>query len=128
MAKNTWYKPGGQDADSKIADDIDKILSSTGIDQGSETFWREFESRLKVAVPHRYKASAPAERRQTGSSGPPVSGGRIGREVKGKTLIRLSPERMSILKEKGIDPSSDEAKPLLRAFMQYDKENKINTR
>jgi hypothetical protein len=131
MAKHTWYRPDGNDNDSAITRTIDNNLAAEGFDPKTSEYWQELEARVKKYLPHR---AGRATVSSTGGNGQGeqakpksvVAGsGREGQSsVSPKGTFKLSPARVSAMKEAGVwdDPKKrDEA---IRRYRDYDKENK----
>jgi hypothetical protein len=124
MSENKWYDPSGKDEDSAIALTIDNRMAQEGWDPRTPEYWEELTERLKKRLPHRMnRGNIPAGRRNP----PPVAGS--GREGSGssQTTYKLSADRVAAIKEIGAWDDPKKRAEMIRAYQQYDKENRDGT-
>lgn len=126
MSRNIWYDPQGKDMDSEIAQSLDKKLTAEGFDPAAEEYWEELDDRLARYLPQHYssagtKPRTPGRPRSivTGSGRESVPAGRANE-------FRLSPERVTAMKEAGAwdDPTRKAA--MVKRFVDFDRKNKGN--
>jgi len=125
MKKNSWYKHGGADTDSVVAKAVDDQLVRDGYDPRTNEYWDELNDRLAEKLPHRFKRSAPENRR----SSPPVSGSDKdgptgGVKTPGKFL--LSAARVQALKDSGVWDDVEARNKMIKRYQQYDAEKGKN--
>ncbi len=130
MSQHTWYRPDSPDEDSLITRTIDNKLASEGWDPKTKEYWEELNKRLKKYLPHRVKGATVqqddgAQRVKPKS---PVAGS--GREANtsnaAKGTFRLSPERVSAMKDAGLWDDSKKRNEAIKRYRDYDKTNKGN--
>lgn len=103
-SKNDWFKPGGVDDDSAIADAIAVKLVKEGYDPKTDDYYEELDERLaKRGIgqgddDYEDEPRKPAQRRS-----PPIGGGGSGRGDigSGKTSVTLPTAFINALKESG---------------------------
>jgi hypothetical protein len=119
LKKNGWFDPQARDTDSRIAKVVDQELASEGWDPADPEYWDELDSRLSNRLPHRYTAKGGQKRVTPTASGrsPAVAGNKPG-------TITLSRERVQAIKEAGAWDDVAKRNKMIRAYAQYDRENK----
>ena len=117
--KNSWFDPQARDTDSRIAKVIDQELATEGWDPADPEYWEELDSRLSARLPHRYTAKGGSTRR----SGPTASS-RVASTTAKPGTITLSRERVQAIKEAGAWDDVERRNKMIRAYAQYDRENK----
>ena len=117
--KNSWFDPQARDTDSRIAKVIDQELAGEGWDPADPEYWEELDSRLSARLPHRYTAKGGNTRR----SGPTASS-RVASTTAKPGTITLSRERVQAIKEAGAWDDVERRNKMIRAYAQYDRENK----
>ena len=117
--KNSWFDPQARDTDSRIAKVIDQELATEGWDPADPEYWEELDSRLSARLPHRYTAKGGSTRR----SGPTASS-RVTSTTAKPGTITLSRERVQAIKEAGAWDDVERRNKMIRAYAQYDRENK----
>lgn len=110
--ENSWFKQGGADDDSAIADAIALKLVKEGYDPKSDDYWDELDDRLSQkgigssdndqqdqsqSQRERQEVDARPARRRS----PPVSGGSGRGDLGGKVKITLPTEYIKTLKDNG---------------------------
>jgi hypothetical protein len=117
--KNSWFDPQARDTDSRIAKVIDQELATEGWDPSDPEYWDELDSRLSARLPHRYTAKGGNTRR----SGPTASS-RVASTTAKPGTITLSRERVSAIKDAGAWDDVEKRNKMIRAYAQYDRQNK----
>lgn len=122
LKKNSWYDPQSRDTDSRIAKVIDQELVSDGWDPADPEYWEELDSRLQSRLPHRYvKASGERKPRSPG----PTASSRVANTATAKPgTITLSRDRVQAIKDAGAWDNVERRNKMIRAYAQYDRENK----
>ena len=121
LKKNSWYDPQARDTDSRIAKVIDQELAADGWDPSDSEYWEELDSRLSARLPHRYTAKGGQQTRRGG----PTSSSRVANTTSSKPgTITLSRERVSAIKDAGAWDDVEKRNKMIRAYAQYDRENK----
>lgn len=98
--KNDWFKPGGANDDSAIADTIAAKLVKEGFDPKSDDYWEELDDRLESkGIGEREENNPPPTPRK---KSPPMGGGNgRGDMGSGKVAISLPTAYINALKENG---------------------------
>ena len=119
LKKNSWYDPQARDTDSRIAKVVDQELAGEGWDPADPEYWDELDSRLSNRLPHRYTAKG-GQKRVT-----PTASGRTA-AVQGQKpgTITLSRDRVQAIKEAGAWDDVAKRNKMIRAYAQYDRQNK----
>jgi hypothetical protein len=121
LKKNSWYDPQARDTDSRIAKVIDQELAADGWDPSDSEYWDELDNRLQSRLPHRYTSKGGNSRRSTG----PTASSRVSNAESAKPgTIRLSPERVSAIKDAGAWDDVEKRNKMIRAYANYDRANK----
>jgi hypothetical protein len=122
LKKNSWYDPQARDTDSRIAKVVDQELAADGWDPGDPEYWEELDNRLQSRLPHRYTGKGGNNRR---SSAGPTASSRVANTSSVKPgTIRLSPERVSAIKDAGAWDDITKRNKMIRAYANYDRQNK----
>ena len=123
LKKNSWYDPNARDTDSRIAKVIDQELAQDGWDPSDSEYWEELDSRLSARLPHRYTSRGGNNKR---SSAGPTASSRVANTNGGQKpgTITLSRERVQAIKDAGAWDDTDKRNKMIRAYAQYDRENK----
>lgn len=128
-----WYDRNGGNEDSAIVNAIDKVLTQERIlDPRTPAYWAELEKRVAKRLPHRFQKNStqaedvdvddePEERTQR--RGPPVGGGRSSGAPVGPNQIRLSPERVQMLKDANLWDDPVMRKRMALRYAEYDRNN-----
>jgi hypothetical protein len=125
MSKNTWYNPDGKDEDSEIALIIDKRLANEGWDPTTPEYWEELGKRVEKRLPHRASRGSMSQSNGGKRNPPPVSGsGRESSSSNSQGSYKLSPERVSALKDAGIWDDPKARADAIKRFQSYDKEQR----
>ena len=121
LKKNSWYDPQARDTDSRIAKVIDQELAADGWDPSDSEYWDELDSRLSARLPHRYTAKGGNTKRSAG----PTASSRVANTSSAKPgTITLSRERVQAIKEAGAWDDVARRNKMIRAYAQFDKENR----
>jgi hypothetical protein len=120
LKKNSWYDPQARDTDSRIAKVIDQELASDGWDPADPEYWDELDSRLSSRLPHRYTSKGGKSR---SNAGPSASNRSSSSPAKSGT-ITLSKARVDAIKDAGKWDDIAERNKMIRAYAQYDRQNK----
>lgn len=122
LKKNSWFDPQARDTDSRIAKVIDQELAGEGWDPSDPEYWDELDNRLSARLPHRYASKGGASTRR--SAGPTASS-RVANTANARPgTITLSRERVQAIKDAGAWDDVDKRNKMIRAYAQYDRENK----
>lgn len=120
LKKNSWFDPQARDTDSRIAKVIDQELAADGWDPSDSEYWEELDSRLSSRLPHRYTAKGGSTKRAN-----PTASSRVTNAGAAKPgTITLSRERVSAIKDAGAWDDVEKRNKMIRAYAQYDRENK----
>ena len=122
LKKNSWYDPQARDTDSRIAKVIDQELASDGWDPSDPEYWDELDNRLSARLPHRYASKGGSQQRR--ASGPTASSRVANTTTARPGTITLSRERVSAIKDAGAWDDVEKRNKMIRAYAQYDRENK----
>ena len=142
-AQNTWYRHGGNDKDSQIAQRISVVLDAEGYDPHSDEYWQELQARVEKhpQLKHNFEHSERRDReddetdaddeaeRVSGNSrsngakprrgGPQFAvGGRERPLKRGEAYI--SPERRAALEELGVWDDPKLRDKYVRRYREYD--------
>jgi hypothetical protein len=120
LKKNSWYDPQARDTDSRIAKVIDQELAADGWDPSDPEYWDELDSRLSTRLPHRYTSKGGSSQKRGG----PTASSRVESNSVKPGTIRLSPERVSAIKDAGAWDDVEKRNKMIRAYAQYDRNNK----
>lgn len=124
MGRNNWYDPEMKDADSKIAQALDKTLSEEGYDPSSQDYWEELDERLQKYLPHRYNVMYSANTRNSRPRSVVTSSGR---ETSGNSKpneYRLTPDRVAAIKEAGMWENIELRNKMAKKYAEYDRQQK----
>jgi hypothetical protein len=122
LKKNAWYDPQARDTDSRIAKVIDQELAQDGWDPADPEYWEELDNRLSARLPHRYTAKGGKDSRK--SAGPTASS-RVANTTSQKPgTITLSRDRVQAIKDAGAWDDVAKRNKMIKAYAQYDRENK----
>jgi len=124
MKRNNWYDPHLKDADSKVAQSIDQVLTEEGFDPTTQDYWEELDDRLQKYLPHRYKISYSADTRNSRPRSVVGSSGRESVSSPKQGEYRLTPERVSAIKEAGMWENKELRNKMAQRFAEYDKQQK----
>jgi hypothetical protein len=124
MSKNSWYDPQGGDADSRVALAIDASLGQEGWDPRTEEYWEELSERLSKYLPHRTQKRNTQQRQQRTQPKQTTTGsGRDGNKGGGReNAFKLSPERVSAMKDAGIWEDVEARNKMIAKYRAFDKE------
>jgi len=121
LKKNSWYDPQARDTDSRIAKVVDQELAAEGWDPSDSEYWAELDNRLSARLPHRYTKFGGASTRRAG----PTASSRVSNETSAKpNTITLSRERVQAIKDAGAWDNVEKRNKMIRAYAQYDRNNK----
>ena len=122
LKKNSWYDPQARDTDSRIAKVIDQELVTDGWDPADPEYWSELDNRLQSRLPHRYTSKGSREGKR--SAGPTASSRSDSATSQKPGTITLSRERVQAIKEAGAWDNVEKRNKMIRAYAQYDRQNK----
>jgi len=125
MERNPWYDPNGKDLDSEITQRIDKKLTEEGYDPASEDYWDELDDRLAKYMPH--KANRVYNDSNTRTSRPRsvmTSSGRETTATLKPNEMRISPERVTAMKEAGLWDNPKLRQKAIQNYAAWDRQNK----
>lgn len=143
VAENPWFKAGGADDDSVIADAIAAKLKKEGYDPTTDDYWDELDERLEKRgigsrdnddddedqsqsenlrqeeEPRRRERQEPAKRRGS----PPVGGGSGRGDLgAGKQQVTLPTEYVNTLKQNGLWDNVEQRNRLIKGYLERVKE------
>lgn len=140
MARNSWFRPGGTDNDSRIAKTLDDAVAAEGYDPATEEYWNELDRRIKKHLPERVRharqeddtldddeadENPPAKNRggkQEEGGRSHVRGSSAGGQAGGKRVrVVLSKERVQALKDAGIWDDVERRNKMIRQYQEYDR-------
>lgn len=145
LRKNSWYKIGGEDADSQRLGHIDDQVLKDGYDPATPAYWQELDRRARKALPHRFKSKTKEveedddeddDEDETGEKETPKprskakggptfrSGGRNVTLKKGQVYV--SRERRQAMEEAGVWEDPVLRKQYLSSYAKYDRDNAGN--
>lgn len=129
MRDHSWYKPDGNDMDTKITRTIDDSLAEEGWDPKTPEYWEELRARIKKVLPHRVAGGKVATTDTPAPAGKQlksvVSGnGGESQAPSSKGTFSLSAERVSALKEAGMWNDPKQRADAIKRFREFDKANK----
>ena len=83
-------------------------------------YWEELDSRLSSRLPHRYTAKGGSNKRAN-----PTASSRVANTTSAKAgTITLSRDRVNAIKDAGAWDDVEKRNKMIRAYAQYDRENK----
>ncbi len=119
MKGKSWYKAGGSDMDSQIAQRVDQSLVDEGWNPATEEYWEELDNRLQRYLPHRYNEDnidedfqKPRKPRSVVTS--------TGKEsfAGGKNTFVLSPEQVRAMKDAGMWDDPVKRQSMIKRYAQ----------
>lgn len=134
METKPWYDLNGGNEDSAIVNAIDKTLTNERvIDPRTPAYWVELEKRVANKLPHRFGKNSGSQPESVETDdeadergqrrGPPVGGGRSSSTPPGPNQIRLSPERVKMLKEANLWEDPIMRKRMAIRYAEFDRNN-----
>lgn len=121
-----WYNPAGNNVESKIIMAIDQDVSNEGFDPTTDDYWDEIEARAKNFLPHRINSAHNGAQVRNAALNSPVGGSSrsAGASTAGKTVFKLSAERVQAMRDSGAwdDPKRKQA--AIKQFRDYDSKQK----
>ena len=118
MERNSWFNPDGKDLDSKVAKQVDELLTSEGWDPNTTDYWEELDNRLQKYVSHRYNGKTDENPNQRSKPRGIVTGS--GREsasrAGGKNTFTLSPEQVRAMKDAGFWDDSEKRNKMIKRY------------
>ena len=130
MRRNSWYNPGGNDTDTRVAKKMDELMAAQGWDPTDADYWDELDSRLQKELPHRYNGNNDEDSRNVrrprnvvGSSGREASAAYGGSN---RSQFVLSPDRVKAMKEAGAWDNPERKAKMIKQFIAYDRSNRNN--
>ena len=122
LKRNSWFDPQARDTDSRSAKVVDQELVADGWDPSDPEYWDELDNRLTARLPHRYTAKSGNNQRRAAG---PTSSSRVANTSSAKPgTITLSRERVNAIKDAGAWDDVAKRNKMIRAYAQYDRENK----
>ena len=120
LKKNSWFDPQARDTDSRIAKVVDQELAADGWDPSDSEYWEELDSRLSSRLPHRYTSKGGSNKRAN-----PTASSRVANTASPKAgTITLSRDRVQAIKDAGAWDDVERRNKMIRAYAQYDRQNK----
>lgn len=136
-AEHKWYKgPKSNDMDSRILTLVDNALLAEGWDPSDPSYWDELRDRAAKRLPHRFTTTKSSpERRESGynagdgaaprQSRSPVAGSSSSSVGSGgKTVYRLSDERVRAMKEAGMWDDPIKRANMIKRYREQDAKAK----
>lgn len=128
MERNTWYDPNGRNEDSQIAQLIDKKLTEEGFDPSSEDYWDQLDERMKKRMPdYSNRAYNDSNVRNQRPRSVVTSSGREATATTKSNEFRLTPDRVSAMKEAGVWDNIELRKKAISNYVNWDRANKSRT-
>jgi hypothetical protein len=123
LKKNSWFDTQARDTDSRIAKVIDQELAADGWDPSDSEYWDELDNRLQSRLPHRYTARGTSNNKRSAAG--PTASSRVANSSNAKpNTITLSRERVSAIKDAGAWDDVAKRNKMIRAYADYDRNNK----
>jgi len=125
MEENPWYDPSGKNEESQIAQVIDKRLTNEGFDPTTQDYWDELSDRLQKYIPTSQKQGYNETSTRNGRPKSVMTSS--GRETTATTKsneFRLSPARVSAMKEAGLWDNVELRQNAIRKYAEWDRSNK----
>ncbi len=125
MEENTWYDPQGQNEESQIAQVIDKRLTNEGYDPSSQDYWDELTDRMKKYIPaSKNSGYNDTHIRNQRPKSVMTSSGRETTATTKSNEFRLSPQRVTAMKEAGLWDNPTARQNAIRKYAEWDRTNK----
>jgi len=121
LKKNSWYDPEARDTDSRIAKVVDQELATDGWDPSDPEYWDELDNRLQSRLPHRYTARGNSNNKRAAG---PTASSRVAEASAKPGTITLSRDRVQAIKDAGAWDNVERRNKMIRAYAQYDRNNK----
>jgi hypothetical protein len=114
IERNGWYKPDLSDTDSKIAKQVDEVLSKEGWSPSDPDYWDELQKYL----PHRYNG---ADKRESSQRTPRNTVGSSGREASAayggtNRTFTLSAEQVRAMKDAGMWDNPEKRAKMIKRY------------
>ena len=118
IERNSWYKPDLSDTDSKIAKQVDEVLSKEGWSPSDPDYWDELDNRLQKYLPHRYNG---ADKRESSQRTPRNTVGSSGREASAayggtNRTFTLSAEQVRAMKDAGMWDNPEKRAKMIKRY------------
>ena len=116
--RNAWYKPDLSDTDSKIAKQVDEVLTKEGWNPSDPDYWDELDNRLQKYLPHRYNG---ADKRESSQRTPRNTVGSSGREASAayggtNRTFTLSAEQVRAMKDAGMWDNPEKRAKMIKRY------------
>ena len=116
--RNGWYKPDLSDTDSKIAKQVDEVLTKEGWNPSDPDYWDELDNRLQKYLPHRYNG---ADKRESSQRTPRNTVGSSGREASAayggtNRTFTLSAEQVRAMKDAGMWDNPERRAKMIKRY------------
>jgi hypothetical protein len=121
LKRNSWYDPDARDTDSRIAKVVDQELAADGWDPSDSEYWEELDNRLQTRLPHRYTAKGNSNHKRAAG---PTASSRVAEASAKPGTITLSRDRVQAIKDAGAWDNVEKRNKMIRAYAQYDRQNK----
>jgi hypothetical protein len=121
LKRNSWYDPEARDTDSRIAKVVDQELATDGWDPSDPEYWDELDNRLQSRLPHRYTARGNSNHKRAAG---PTASSRVAETSAKPGTITLSRDRVQAIKDAGAWDNVEKRNKMIRAYAQYDRQNK----
>ena len=118
IERNSWYKPDLSDTDSKIAKQVDEVLSKEGWSPSDPDYWDELDNRLQKYLPPRYNG---ADKRESSQRTPRNTVGSSGREASAayggtNRTFTLSAEQVRAMKDAGMWDNPEKRAKMIKRY------------
>jgi hypothetical protein len=118
IERNGWYKPDLSDTDSKIAKQVDEVLSKEGWSPSDPDYWDELDNRLQKYLPHRYNG---VDKRESSQRTPRNTVGSSGREASAayggtNRTFTLSAEQVRAMKDAGMWDNPEKRAKMIKRY------------
>jgi len=140
MAENKWYDSTGKDPDSRILTTIDETLAQEGWDPRTPEYWEELTARGKRYLPHRFTRynsrdkeaddrdeeldTDQQQQEETKRKAITAGSGRDNPGAGSKKTFKINADRVAAMKEAGIWDDPKARAKQIKAYMNYDKQQK----
>lgn len=118
VASNAWFDPTGRDEDSRAAIAISNRVAQEGFAAHTPAHWAEINRRLKAERPHLFGGASERPRQPTGGTGRGLRG------ASSPATSWRTAERLAVLADMGLTEKDPEAKPYIKAYIEYDREHR----
>jgi len=124
MKRNDWYDPQLKDVDSKLAQSLDQALTEEGFDPSLPDYWEELDERLQKYLPQRTNSRYSTGTRNSRPRSVVTSSGRESNASVRSNEFRLTPDRVSAIKDAGMWSDTELRNKMIRKYADFDRQQK----